>query len=157
MKTQLLIFALFGILITSVGITPTFGENNSIIANTDKSSYSEDEIILISGEIVYLGLGNQLTIMITSPNGNIAAIDQVTVGSDKKFTSEIKPNGAYWKIPGTYTILITQDENNQTTLSFEFDGVVSLSANEPEDATIEDATIEDATTVSYTHLRAHET
>ena len=113
MKTQLLIFALFGILITTIGITPVFGENVSIIATTDKLSYSEDEIISISGEIVFLGLGNQLTIMITSPNGNIAAIDQVTVGSDKKFNSEIKPNGVYWKLPGTYTILITQDENNQ--------------------------------------------
>ena len=147
MKTQLLIFALFGILITSIGITPTFGENDSIIATTDKSSYSEGEMISISGEIVFLGLGNQLTIMITSPNGNIAAIDQVTVDSDKKFNSEIKPNGAYWKIPGIYTILITQDENNQTTLSFEFSGVVSLSANESEDATIEDATIGDATII----------
>mgnify|MGYP003340605026 FL=1 len=139
-----MIFALFGILITSIGITPVFGENDSIIATTDKSSYSEGEIISISGEIVYLGLGNQLTIMITSPNGNIAAIDQVTVSSDKKFNSEIKPNGVYWKLPGTYTILITQDENNQATLSFEFGGMVSLSTNGSEDAAIEDAAIEDA-------------
>ena len=51
-----MIFALFGILITSISITPAFGENVSIIATTDKSSYSEDEIISISGEIVYLGL-----------------------------------------------------------------------------------------------------
>ena len=129
-----------------MGIAPTFGENDSIIATTDKSSYSEGEIISITGEIVYLGLGNQLTILITSPNGNIAAIDQVTVGSDKKFNSEIKPNGAYWKIPGIYTILITQDENNQSTLSFEFGGV-SLSTNESEDAIVEDAIVEDATIV----------
>ena len=143
MKTQLLIFALFGILITSISITPAFGENVSIIATTDKSSYSEDEVISISGEIVYLGLGNQLTIMITSPNGNIAAIDQVTVGSDKKFNSEIKPNGVYWKLPGTYTILITQDENNQATLSFEFGGVVSSSTNEIDEVIVEDTIIED--------------
>ena len=145
-----MIFALFGILITSIGITPVFGENDSIIATTDKSSYSEGEIISISGEIVYLGLGNQLTIMITSPNGNIAAIDQVTVSSDKKFNSEIKPNGVYWKLPGTYTILITQDENNQATLSFEFGGMVSLSTNGSEDATIEDATIIDSVVTATT-------
>ena len=143
MKTQLLIFALFGILITSIGITPTFGENDSIIVTTDKSSYSEGEMISISGEIVFLGLGNQLTIMITSPNGNIAAIDQVTVGSDKKFNSEIKPNGVYWKLPGTYTILITQDENNQATLSFEFGGVANSSTNEIDEVIVEDTIIED--------------
>ena len=93
-----MIFALFGILITSLGVTPAFGENDSIIVTTDKSTYSEDETISISGEIKYLALGNQLTILITSPNGNIAEIDQITVGSDKQFNTEINPNGVYWKI-----------------------------------------------------------
>jgi len=143
-----MIFALFGILITSISVIPAFGENDSITVTTDKSSYSEDEIISISGEIKYLALGDQLTILITSPNGNIAEIDQVTAGPDKKFNTEITPNGAYWKIPGTYTILVTQDENNQTTISFEFSGVVNSFIDELdaviEDAVIEDAVIEDA-------------
>ena len=144
MKTQLLIFALFGILITSIGIAPVFGENNSITVNTDKSSYSEDEPISIFGEIAYLALGNQITIMITSPNGNIAEIDQVTIGSDKQFNTEIKPNGAYWKTPGIYTILVTQDENNQATLSFEFSGVVFSSTNELDEMVVEDSLVEDS-------------
>jgi len=143
-KTQLLIFALFGILITSIGIAPVFGENNSITVNTDKSSYSEDEPISIFGEIAYLALGNQITIMITSPNGNIAEIDQVTIGSDKQFNTEIKPNGAYWKTPGIYTILVTQDENNQATLSFEFSGVVFSSTNELDEMVVEDSLVEDS-------------
>ena len=138
-----MIFALFGILITSISVIPAFGENDSITVTTDKSSYSEDEIISISGEIKYLALGDQLTILITSPNGNIAEIDQVTVGPDKKFNTEITPNGAYWKIPGTYTILVTQDENNQTTISFEFVGITSV-PEKMQDSTIEDSTIEDS-------------
>jgi predicted secreted protein with PEFG-CTERM motif len=138
-----MIFALFGILITSIGITPVFGENNSITVTTDKPSYSEDEIISISGEIKYLALGNQLTILITSPNGNIAEIDQVTVGPDKKFNTEITPNGVYWKTPGIYTILVTQDENNQVTISFEFSGVVNSSTNELDEVVVEDTIIED--------------
>ena len=139
-----MIFALFGILITSIGVAPTFGENDSITVITDKSSYSEDEIISISGEITYLALGDQLTILITSPNGNIAEIDQVTAGLDKKFNTEITPNGAYWKIPGTYVILVTQDENNQATTSFEFSGAVNSSTNELDEMVVEDAVIEDA-------------
>jgi predicted secreted protein with PEFG-CTERM motif len=138
-----MIFALFGILITSIGITPVFGENNSITVTTDKPSYSEDETISISGEIKYLALGNQLTILITSPNGNIAEIDQVTVGPDKKFNTEITPNGVYWKTPGIYTILVTQDENNQVTISFEFSGVVNSSTNELDEVVVEDTIIED--------------
>ncbi|MDC0209606.1 PEFG-CTERM sorting domain-containing protein [Nitrosopumilus sp.] len=144
MKTQLMIFALFGILITSIGVAPVSGENDSITVITDKSSYSEDESILISGEIKYLALGDQLTILITSPNGNIAEIDQVTAGPDKKFNTEITPNGAYWKISGTYVILVTQDENNQATTSFEFSGAVNSSTNELDEKVVEDAVIEDA-------------
>ena len=104
-----MIFALFGILITSIGLAPAFGANESVTVTTDKSSYSEGEIISISGEIKYLALGNQLSLIIQSPNGNIAEIAQITVGSDKQFSTEINPNGPYWKKSGTYTILITQD------------------------------------------------
>ena len=139
-----MIFALFGILITSIGVAPVSGENDSITVTTDKSSYSEDESISISGEIKYLALGDQLTILITSPNGNIAEIDQVTAGPDKKFNTEITPNGAYWKISGTYVILVTQDENNQATTSFEFSGAVNSSTNELDEMVVEDAVIEDA-------------
>ena len=138
-----MIFALFGILITSIGIAPVFGENDSIIVTTDKLSYSEDETISISGEIKYLALGNQLTILITSPNGNIAEIGQITVDSDKQFNTEINPNGVYWKISGTYTVLITQDENNQATTSFEFDGIADTPSNDLEEVIIDDTIIDD--------------
>ena len=138
-----MIFALFGILITSLGVTPAFGENDSIIVTTDKSAYAEDETISISGEIKYLALGNQLTILITSPNGNIAEIDQVTVGSDKQFNTEINPNGVYWKISGTYTVLITQDENNRATTSFEFGGITDTSLNDLEKVVVDDQIIND--------------
>ena len=43
MKTQLVIFALFGILITSVGTTTAFGQNEPIILNIDKTSYLDGE------------------------------------------------------------------------------------------------------------------
>ena len=130
MKNQLMIFALFGILITSVGITPTFGEDGSVVVSTDKSSYSESDLILISGEIKYIALGDQLSLIIQAPNGNIVQLDQMTVGSDKKFSAEINPNGPYWKTPGIYKITITQNENNHATMSFEFTGITSIAVEE---------------------------
>ena len=71
-------------------------------------------------------------------------MDQVAAAPDKKLKSEITPNGAYWKIPGTYVILVTQDENNQATTSFEFSGAVNSSTNELDEMAVEDAVIEDA-------------
>ena len=146
MKTQLMIFVLFGLLITSVGVSPVFGENGSVVVSTDKSSYFDGDIILVSGEIKYVALGDQLSLIIQAPNGNIVQLDQMKVGSDKKFSTEINPNGPYWKTPGTYKITITQDENNQATISFEFTGVTSVSVNEEvivEEVIVEEVIVEE--------------
>jgi predicted secreted protein with PEFG-CTERM motif len=143
MKSQLMIFVLFGILITSVGASPVFGENGSVVVSTDKSSYSESDVILVSGEIKYIALGDQLSLIVESPNGNIVQLDQMTVGSDKKFSTEINPSGSYWKDPGMYKITITQNENNQAVMSFEFTGITSVSVNEAEDVIAEDVIAED--------------
>jgi len=139
-----MIFTLFAILITSVGVSPAFGENESVTVTTDKLSYSESETISISGEIEYLALGNVITIMVISPNGNIAEIAQMKVSSDKQFSKEINTIGPYWKISGTYTILITQDKNNQATLSFEFGGVESVPVNELEESVLEESVLEES-------------
>ena len=146
MKSQLMIFLLFGILITSVAIIPTFAESGSVVVSTDKSSYSESDLILISGEIKYVALGDQLSLIIQAPNGNIVQLDQMKVGSDKKFSAEINPNGPYWKTPGMYKITITQNENNQATSSFEFTGITSVSVNEEvmvEEVMVEEVMVEE--------------
>ena len=145
MKTQLLIFALFGILITSVGISQVFAENGIIDVFTDKSTYSDGDIMIISGEIKNMVPGDQLSILIQSPNGNLVALDQLTVSSDNKFSTEIKLGGKLMKTEGTYTIKVQYREQSATT-SFNFDGVVSSSTNELdviEDTVIEDAVSED--------------
>ena len=143
MNRQLIIFTIFGILITSVGTTTVFGENESVIVSTDKSSYSANDVILISGEIKYIALGNQLSLIIQSPNGNIAYIGQMTVNSDNQFSTEINPGGSYWKIPGTYTIQITQNENNQANTSFEFKGITNVPENKLEQNIMEDIVTDD--------------
>jgi len=141
-----MIFLLFGILITSIGVSPVFGENGSVVVSTDKSSYSESDVILVSGEIKYIALGDQLSLIIQAPNGNIVQLDQMTVTSDKKFSTEINPNGPYWKTPGMYKITITQNENNQASMSFEFTGITSVSVNEEvivEEVIVEEVIVEE--------------
>ena len=144
-----MIFALFGILITSISVSPTFGENESVVVSTDKSSYSENDVISIYGEIKYIALGDQISLIVQAPNGNIVQLDQMTVESDKKFSAEINPNGPYWKTPGMYKITITQNENNQATAYFEFTGITSPSVNEEavaeeSEAVAEEGTVEEA-------------
>ena len=136
-----MIFALFGILITSVGISPTFGENGTIVVSTDKPSYLHGDTISISGEIKNMVPGDQLSILIQSPNGNLVALDQLTVGVDNQFSTEIKVGGKLMKIEGTYTIKVQYREQSANT-SFEFGGTVSIPANNMVEETIEE-TIEE--------------
>ena len=136
MKTQLLIFTLFGILITSVGTTTSFAQNESIIINIDKSSYSSGEIISISGKVQDpLGIG--ITLMMISPDGNIVSIAQMEVDSDNQFNTKITLGGPLMKNAGIYTIKVVQDKNNQGLASFEF-GVVDMPEIELEKVISED-------------------
>ena len=123
-----MIFALFGILITSVGISPAFGENGTIVVSTDKPSYSDGDTITISGEIKNMVPGDQLSILIQSPNGNLVALDQLTVGMDNQFSTEIKVGGKLMKTEGTYSIKVQYREQSAIT-SFEFGGDESIPAN----------------------------
>ena len=136
-----MIFTLFGILIMSVGTTTAFGQNESIILNIDKTSYLEGETISISGEIKNMIASNQISLIIQSPNGNLVALDQMTVGSDKQFSTEIKLGGKLMKQEGTYTIKVQYGEQSITT-SFEFGGVIDMPENALEETIVED-TVED--------------
>ena len=136
-----MIFALFGILITSVGTT-VFAENGSIVVTTDKSSYSDGETVTISGEIKNMVPGDQLSILIQSPNGNLVALDQLTVGTDNQFSTEIKVGGKLMKTEGTYSVKVQYRAQSATT-SFEFDGIASVTSNKTIEETIEETIIED--------------
>ena len=113
----------------SVGTPTAFGQNESIILNIDKTSYLEGETISISGAIKNMIASNQISLIIQSPNGNLVALDQMTVGSDKQFSTEIKLGGKLMKQEGTYTIKVQYGEQSITT-SFEFGGVVDLPPDE---------------------------
>ena len=143
-----MIFALFGILITSVGVSPIFAENGIIDFSTDKLIYSDGDVMTISGEIKNMVSGDQLSILIQSPNGNLVALDQLTVSSDNKFSTEIKLGGKLMKTEGTYTIKVQYREQSATT-SFDFGGVVNSSTNELdviENTVIENTVIENTVT-----------
>ena len=90
MKAHLSVFALSAILIASIGMAPAFGQiQDSIVVTTDKASYSEGETIVITGEVKDLYSGTPVSVMVIAPNGNIVTIAQVTVGADKKFSTQV--------------------------------------------------------------------
>jgi len=125
MKARLSVFALSAILIISIGLAPALGQiQDSIVVTTDKASYSEGEIILITGEVKDLYSGTPVSVIVTAPNGNIVSIAQVTVGVDKKFSTEVTAGGALMKAEGLYIIAVQYGNASRSAeVSFEFGGV----------------------------------
>ncbi|MGV7226444.1 MAG: PEFG-CTERM sorting domain-containing protein [Nitrosopumilus sp.] len=122
MKAHLSVFALTAILVASIGMAPAFGQiQNSIVVTTDKSSYSEGELILVTGEVRDLYSGTPVSLIVKNDNA-IVALAQLTVGADKKFSAEIAAGGTM-KTAGTYIVEVTYGTQNRVaTTSFEFGG-----------------------------------
>ena len=122
MKAHLMVFALSAILIASIGMTPAFGQiQSSIVVTTDKASYSEGETIVITGEVRDL-YGIPIGLIVKNDLA-IVFLAQLTVGADKKFSTEFSAGGTM-KTEGTYTIEVTYGNANRTAeTTFEFGGV----------------------------------
>ncbi|MFZ1076560.1 MAG: PEFG-CTERM sorting domain-containing protein [Nitrosotalea sp.] len=90
---------------------------------TDKPSYNDGDTVKISGTTAnYLG-DTPLTLILRNPVGNIVKVDQITVGSDKTFSSSAVATGALWISAGTYTISVQYGSPSDTaTTTFQFSG-----------------------------------
>jgi predicted secreted protein with PEFG-CTERM motif len=80
---------------------------------------------------------------VTAPNGNIVSIAQLTVGADKKFSTNLTAGGSLMKGEGTYTVTVQygDNKNNSATTSFEFGGSTATPPSGVEDSTVTDTTV----------------
>lgn len=92
----------------------------SITVTTDKSSYFDTDIIKISGTVDKILEGASVTLQIISSDGNLMNISQITVGSDKKFSTELTAGGSLWKSDGSYTIKITYGAESNAETTFDY-------------------------------------
>ncbi|MDE1727361.1 MAG: PEFG-CTERM sorting domain-containing protein [Thaumarchaeota archaeon] len=100
--------------------TPSSG-SLAVTVSTDKASYNDGDKVLVSGTTRdYLG-DTPLTLILRNPVGNIIKVDQITVGTDKTFSSTITATGLLWQAAGTYTVSVqygTPDRSAKTTFQF---------------------------------------
>ncbi|HSF28155.1 MAG TPA: PEFG-CTERM sorting domain-containing protein [Nitrosopumilaceae archaeon] len=102
-----------------------------ITASTDKLSYKDGDMIVISGSVKAIVEGTPLTIQILDPNRNIVQVAQIDVAQDGKYTTSAKASGALWKKDGTYTVKVQYGPPNVVTeTNFEFASATSIAAME---------------------------
>jgi len=134
-----MVFTLTAILIASIGVTPAFAQmQDPIVISTDKSSYSDGETIIVSGQVRELLSGFPVTLQVIAPNGNRVTVEQLDVGVDKMFNVELTAGGPLWKASGEYTITVlygTEARTAETT--FEFGGSTGGPGGGPTGPTID--------------------
>jgi len=118
------------VLVSGFYFSDAFGQS-SIVVTTDKVSYTEGEIILITGEVSQLLGGYSLSVTVIHPDGSIVSIQQITVGADKKFSTTTTAGGALMDIPGTYTVTVQYGDNanNAASTSFEFEHIITITVS----------------------------
>jgi predicted secreted protein with PEFG-CTERM motif len=101
------LFILVGIMaITSINLVlQPISADDGIIIETDSDTYNHSSVIILTGHIVAIDQNEvPVIIMITSPNGNIVTIDQISVNSDGVFSATFNTAGEKMSKDGTYQI-----------------------------------------------------
>lgn len=103
--------------------TPSSGAV-AVTVTTDKSSYNDGDKVMVSGTTRdYMGDSTPLTLILRNPVGNIIKVDQITVGTDKTFSTSVIATGLLWQSAGTYTISVQYGSPDRSaTTSFQFSG-----------------------------------
>ena len=127
MDANLKAFTLSVILIAGIGTVPAFGQIvDPITVTTDKESYSEGDTIMVTGDVRDLLSGHSISLQVIAPNGNLVTVDQLPVGQDKKFSTELVPGGLVWKYEGTYTIEVVYGLQRTAETMFTFGGITDV-------------------------------
>jgi uncharacterized protein YfaS (alpha-2-macroglobulin family) len=77
---------------------------NSIDVTTDKPSYSDGEIILVTVEVRELDSETPVSIVLFDPDGSVVNFSQVPSSTNGKFSTEFFTDDPLMDIAGTYTI-----------------------------------------------------
>jgi len=115
--------AFAALLLTPFMAVDAFAAENGLAVSIDKESYAAGETITVSGSVLSAEAG-PITIVIFSPNGNVASIAQIDPDSDKNFSEDIATSiGGLWKETGTYIMKVTHYWGT-AELQFEYGGLM---------------------------------
>ena len=117
--------------------------DDGITIETDSDTYNHSSMIILTGHITAVDQNEvPVTIMVISPNGNIATIAQVSVNADGVFSTTFNTAGNAMKYDGTYQIQASYGFI-ETAISIELtnaiESAMTSDTNEIVETTIEDA------------------
>ena len=137
-----------------MAVNEVSADDGNLVITLNKESYAAGETINVTGSVLSAEAG-PITIIIFSPNGNLASIAQVTADSENNFSEDIATSiGGVWKENGVY-VLKANHYHGDTELQFEYGGLMQAELGPSTD--VEDAndfelssvdTLEDYSTIT---------
>jgi len=107
-KTYLLIAILAGV--ATLTISPSFAQQYQSGMEVSLSAEQGSTMVTLTGFTSILV--EDVAITVTSPNGNIVTIEQVSPDRNGNFMAVLKTSSILWKQDGTYIVTIQQSERN---------------------------------------------
>ena len=68
----------------------------TITVTTDRTSYTTNDTIVVSGSVSTIIENNPITLTVTNPEGNLVEIVQIAVASDGSYSHTITAGGSLW-------------------------------------------------------------
>ena len=137
-----------------MAVNEVSADDGNLVITINKESYAAGETITVTGSVLSAEAG-PITIVIFSPNGNLASIAQVTADSENNFSEDIATSiGGVWKENGVY-VLKANHYYGDAELQFEYGGLMQAELGPSTD--VEDAndfelssadTLEDYSTIT---------
>jgi len=138
-KGLFILIGIMAIVSASLALQPIYADDG-ITIETDSDTYNHSSVIILTGHITSIDQNEvPVTIMIISPNGNIASVAQVAVNTDGVFSTTFNTAGAMMKYDGTYQIKAVYGFI-ETTISIELTNAIeSAMTSDTAETILEDA------------------
>ncbi|NIP62179.1 MAG: hypothetical protein GWN01_16055 [Nitrosopumilaceae archaeon] len=79
---------------------------STISVSTDKSSYSDGDLIRIFGEATERIEGTPVALKVVRPDGESVAIEQLDLSYNNQFNTSIRAGGSLWELDGIYVVKV---------------------------------------------------
>ncbi|HET6458724.1 MAG TPA: PEFG-CTERM sorting domain-containing protein [Nitrosopumilaceae archaeon] len=129
------IFPIIALFVLSIWCIPSFAQTTAptspnITVTTDKSSYTINDSIVISGVVKAVVPRTPVTIQIFNADKNVVYINQIDVSQDGTYSNaNIKAEGKLWVSSGTYTVKVQYGPTVTTQTTFTFASSITPVSN----------------------------
>jgi len=103
-----------------LNVSPSEATPIPITVSTDKAVYDHNSIVVVSGHVRNPYPGQQVTLRVSDPTGNIVQVTQLTLDNNGDFGTKINTASPLWIRGGVYTVFAQYGNPQGTSAKVKF-------------------------------------